>query len=81
MAHCKNAGGGGSDDEERRPPHLTAQQKEKGPKKVMTKNKCKHGDIEAERAAAVAAVVVLREVVEAAVFTLVRPSFTLRTMI
>ena len=55
MARCKNIGGG-PDDEERHPPHLTAKEKDKGPKKVMTKNQRKRGDIEAEREAAVAAV-------------------------
>ena len=45
--------GGPDDDDERRPPHLTAQEKEKGPKKTTTK-KGKRGDIEIERAAAVA---------------------------
>ena len=46
MARCKNIRGGPS-DEERHPPHLTAKEKDKGPKKVMTKKKRKHGDIEA----------------------------------
>ena len=53
MAHCKNVTGG-PDDDERRPPHLTEQEKGKGPKKTTTKKKCKRGDIETERAAAVA---------------------------
>ena len=54
MARCKNVGGGPGDDE-RHPPHLTEQEKAKGPKKMVTKKKCKHCDIEAERVAAVAA--------------------------
>ena len=54
MAHCKNIEGGPSDDE-RRPPRLTEQEKGKGPKKTITKKKRKHGDTEAERAAAVVA--------------------------
>jgi len=54
MAHCKNVRGGPSDDE-RRPPHLIEQEKGKGPKKTTSKRKRKRGDIEAERAAAVAA--------------------------
>ena len=52
--HCKNVEGDPGDDE-RRPPRLTEQEKTKGPKKITTK-KHKHGDIEAERAAAVAIV-------------------------
>ena len=54
MAWCKNIGCGPS-DEERHPPHLIAKEKDKGPKKVISKKKCKRGDIEAERAAAVVA--------------------------
>ena len=54
MARCKNVGGGPGDDE-RRPCHLTEQEKGKGPKKTTTKKKRKRGDIEVERAAAVAA--------------------------
>ena len=54
MAHCKNVEGGPGDDE-RHPPHLIEWEKRKGPKKTTTKKKCKRGDIEVERAAAVAA--------------------------
>ena len=54
MASCKNIGGGPGNDE-RPPSRLTELEKVKGPKKIVTKKKCKHGDIEAERAAAVAA--------------------------
>jgi hypothetical protein len=54
MVHCKNVRGGPGDDE-RHPPRLTEQEKVKGPKKTTTKNKRKCGDIEAERAVAVAA--------------------------
>ena len=54
MAHYKNAEGGLGDDE-RHPPRLTEQEKGKGAKKMVTKKKCKRGDIEAERVAAVAA--------------------------
>ena len=54
MARCKNVGGDPNNDE-RRPPHLTEQEKGKGPKKTITKKKRKHGDTEAERAAAVVA--------------------------
>jgi len=54
MACCKNIGGGPSNDDERHPPRLTAQEKGKGPKKTPTKKKRKRGDIETERAAAVA---------------------------
>jgi len=53
MARCKNVGGG-LDDDERCPPCLIEQEKGKGPKKTTTKKKHKRGDIEAERAAAVA---------------------------
>jgi len=56
MAHCKNVGGGPSDDE-RRPPRLIAKEKDKCRKKLTTKKKRKHVDIEAERAVAVAATV------------------------
>ena len=54
MARFKNVGGGPGDDE-RRPPCLIELEKGKGPKKTTTKKKHKRGDIEAERAAAVAA--------------------------
>ena len=54
MARCKNIGGGPSNDDERRHPRLTAQEKVKGPKKITTKKKRKRGDIETEKAAAVA---------------------------
>ena len=54
MDHCKNIRGGPGDDDERRPPLLTAQEKGKGPKKTTTKKKHKRGDIETDRAAAVA---------------------------
>ena len=53
MARCKNVEGGPGDDE-RRPPRLTEQKKGKGPKNTTLKKKRKRGDIEAERAAAVA---------------------------
>jgi hypothetical protein len=56
IVHCKNAFVAPSDDDgQRRPPHLTAKEKNKGPKKVMTKKKRKHGDADAETAAAMAA--------------------------
>ena len=42
------------DDDERHSPCLTAQEKGKGPKKTTTKKKRKRGDIETEKAAAVA---------------------------
>jgi hypothetical protein len=56
MVRCKNSFGAppGGDDE-RHPPCLTAKEKNKGPKKVMTKKKHKHGDVDAEMALAVAA--------------------------
>ena len=54
MDHCKNIRGG-PDNDERRPPRLIEQKKAKGPKNTFIKKKCKRGDIEAERAAAVAA--------------------------
>ena len=53
MAHWKNIRGGPSDDE-RCPPRLIEQEKAKGPKRTVTKKKHKRGDIELERAAAVA---------------------------
>ena len=53
MAHCKNAGGGPDDEDPRPPPRLTAQQK--GKVKKTTKKKRKLDDVEAERAATVAA--------------------------
>ena len=56
MAHFKNIEGGPGDDE-RRPPRLIEQEKTKGPKKTITKKKHKRGDIEAERAMAVSAIV------------------------
>ena len=56
MARCKNVGGGPSDDE-RRLPLLTEQEKGKGSNKTITKKKRKHGDTDAERAAAVATTV------------------------
>ena len=56
MARCKNVEGGPGDDE-RRPPRLTEQKKGKGPKNTTLKKKRKRGDIEAERAAVVAAAV------------------------
>ena len=52
MAHCKNVRGGSGGDE-RHLPRLTAKEMDKGPKKVMTKKKCKRGDIAAERVAVV----------------------------
>ena len=55
MAHCKNAGGGPGDEDPRPPPRLTAQQK--GKAKKTTTNKRKFDDVEAERAAAVAATI------------------------
>ena len=55
MAHCKNAGSGPSDEDPRPPSHLTAQQK--GKAKMTTKKKRKRDDVEAERAAIVAAAV------------------------
>jgi len=54
MARCKNVRGGPSVDE-RCPPRLIEQEKGKGPKKTTSKKKRKRGDIEAERAAVVAA--------------------------
>ena len=56
MARCKNAGGGPSDEDPRPLPRLTAQEKGKA-KKSITKKKRKIDDVEAERAAAVAATV------------------------
>ena len=53
MAHCKNVESGLGDDE-RHSPRLIEQEKGKGPKKTITKKKREHGDIEAEKAAAVA---------------------------
>jgi len=53
MARCKNAGGGPDDEDPRPLPCLTAQQKVKA--KMTTKKKCKSDDVEAERAAVVAA--------------------------
>ena len=50
MVSCKNAGGG-PDDDKRRPPRLTAQEKAKGPKKVLAKKKHKLADREAEMTA------------------------------
>ena len=55
MAHCKNIGGGPGYDE-RRLPCLTEQEKGNGPKKTTSKKKHKRGDIEKERAVAVAAI-------------------------
>ena len=54
MARCKNVVGG-PDDDEWRPPRLTEQEKGKGTKKTTTKKKHKRDDINAERAAEVAA--------------------------
>ena len=54
-ARCKNVGGGLGDEDPTPPPRLTAQQK--GKAKKTTKKKCKIDDVEAERAAAVAAAV------------------------
>jgi hypothetical protein len=54
MVCCKNSFSARSDDE-RHPPRLTAKEKNKGPKKVMTKKKRKHGDADAETAVAVVA--------------------------
>ena len=56
MAHVKNARGGTGDEDPRPPPRLTAQEKGKA-KKMITKKKRKIDDVEAERAAAVAATV------------------------
>ena len=53
MAHVKNARGGLGDEDPRPPPRLTAQ--EKGKAKKTTTKKWKLVDVEAERAAAVAA--------------------------
>ena len=53
MAHCKNVGGGPGDEDPRPLARLTAQQK--GKAKKTTKKKHKFDDVEAERAAAVAA--------------------------
>ena len=50
MQECR----GGPGDDERHPPHLIEWEKRKGPKKTTTKKKRKRGDIETERAAAVA---------------------------
>jgi hypothetical protein len=56
IVHCKNAFVAPSDDDgQRRSPRLTAKEKNKGPKKVMTKKKRKHGDADAETAAVMAA--------------------------
>ena len=53
MAHVKNARGGLGDEDTRPPPRLTTQ--EKGKAKKTTTKKWKLVDVEAERAAAVAA--------------------------
>ena len=53
MACCKNAGGGPIDEDPRPPPYLTAQ--EKGKAKKTTTKKQKLVDVDAERAAGVAA--------------------------
>ena len=55
MARCKNVGGGPGDEDPRPLPRLTAQQK--GKAKKTTKKKHKRDDVEAKRAAAVAAIV------------------------
>ena len=55
MAHCKNVRGGPGDEDPTPPPRLTAQQK--GKAKKTTNKKRKFDDVEAERAAIVAAVV------------------------
>ena len=55
MARCKNAKGGPGDEDPRPPPRLTAQQK--GKAKMITKKKRRLDDVEAERAAAVAAAI------------------------
>ena len=55
MAHCKNVGGGPSNEDPTPLPRLTTQHK--GKAKKTTKKKHKRDDVEAERAAAVAAVV------------------------
>ena len=55
MARVKNAKGGPGDEDPRPPPHLTAQQK--GKAKTATKEKRKRDDVEAERAAVVAAAI------------------------
>ena len=55
MARCKNAGGGPGDEDPWPLPRLTAQQK--GKAKKTTKKKRKFDDVEAERAAIVAAAV------------------------
>jgi hypothetical protein len=54
MARCKNIRGG-PDDEDRHLPRLTDHQEVKG--KMTTKKKRKRDDIEAERAAVVAAAI------------------------
>ena len=55
MARCKNVEGGPGDEDPRPPPCLTAQQKGKAKKTI--KKKRKFNDIEAERAAVVAAAI------------------------
>ena len=55
MAHCKNARGGLGNEDPRPAPRLTAQQK--GKAKKTTKKKQKLDDVEAERAALVAATI------------------------
>ena len=55
MAHYKNVGGGPGDEDLRPLPRLTTQQK--GKAKKTTKKKHKFDDVEADRAAAVAAAV------------------------
>ena len=55
MARCKNVGGGPSDEDPRPSPRLTAQQKGKAKKTI--KKKHNFDDVEAKRAAAVAATV------------------------
>ena len=55
MACCKDVGGGPGDEDPTPLPRLTAQQK--GKVKKTTKKKRKRDDVEAERAAVVAATV------------------------
>jgi len=59
MAHVKNAGGGLGDEDPRPLPRLTAQ--EKGKAKKTTTKKRRLVDVEAKRAAAVAAATKLAE--------------------
>ena len=60
MARCKNVRGGPGDEDPWPPPRLTTQQK--GKAKKTTKKKRKRDDVEAERAAEVAAAVERAEI-------------------